>query len=156
MDYAPLEALPVTVLDVTPADDSGTSLPSWAEEVLTPEQFFSPATDSRRHWTGERRLLLAVLQNAVDEFLRYRDARTTRGRRLFRETQDWFWSRERTYLCAFETICAYLHLDADYIRRGLVRLLDSHASSPLPPASALVLLRGKGKRKPDRRRGVRQ
>ncbi|MCS6924290.1 MAG: MerR family transcriptional regulator [Candidatus Binatia bacterium] len=135
MDSAPREALAADAFDVAPVDDTETPLPPWAEEALTPEQFFSLATESRRHWTGERRLLLAVLQNAVDELLRYRDARTTRGRRLFRETRDWFWSREHTYLCAFETICAYLHLDADYVRQGLERLLDSRAPSALPAAA---------------------
>lgn len=164
MDDAPLEALPAGTLDVTAADDPDTPLPAWAEEALTPEQFFSLATDSRRHWTGERRLLLAVLQNAVDELFRYRDARTTRGRRLFREAWEWIWSREQTYLCAFETICAYLHLDADYIRRGLVHVLvarppssfpaAARQESPLPADSPLILLCGKGKRGLDRKSGV--
>lgn len=153
MDYGLADAL-----DAGPADDAGAPLPSWAEEALAPEQVFSPAADAARHWTGERRLLLAVLRNAVEEFLRHRHARTTRGKRLFRETRDWFWSREHNRLCAFETICAHLQLDADYVRRGLRRLLDTSAPSPLlrparrdrrtPSARHPAPLHGKGKRRP--------
>ncbi len=164
MAHALADALPASTLDAGPADDASASLPSWAEEALAPEQVFSPAADAARHWTGERRLLLAVLRHAVEEFLRHRHARTTRGKRLFRETRDWFWSREQNRLCAFETICAYLQLDADYIRRGLRRLLDTSASPPLlrsarrdrrtPSTRYPALLHGKGKRRLGRKGAV--
>jgi hypothetical protein len=64
-------------------------------------------------------LMFAVLQEAVHTYLTYRDVRTRRGRRLFEETRAWFWSRESSWLYAFESICQYLHLDPSYIRRGL-------------------------------------
>lgn len=92
---------------------------SWSMERLLPEQFFVPAWESAAAWTGERRLLCAVLQEAVHTFLKYRDARTERGQRLFREVQAWFWSEQGDWLYAFESICLHLHLDPDYIRRGL-------------------------------------
>lgn len=91
------------------------------EETITPEQFFVPAWQSSVMWTGERRLLLAVIEEAIHSFLKYRDARTIRGQRLFRETQEWFWSPEQDWLYSFESICQHLHLDPDYIRRGLQR-----------------------------------
>lgn len=96
--------------------------PSWADEVLTPEQFFLPASDSLATWTGERRLLLAILQDAVDTFFRYRLSQTVRGRRLFRETVQWFLEKDQAWLCSFESICAHLGFDADYIRLGLKRV----------------------------------
>ncbi len=92
---------------------------SWSAERLLPEQYFVPAWESAVVWTGERRLLCAVLQEAVHTFLTYRDARTARGQRLFREAQAWFWSEERDKLYAFENICLHLQLDPDYTRRGL-------------------------------------
>lgn len=108
-----------------PSSSSATSerlVPSWADEVLTPEQFFLPASDSSATWTGERRLLLAVLQDAVAFFFRYRLSQTVRGRRLFRETVQWFLSTDRSWLYSFENICAHLGLDADYMRLGLKRI----------------------------------
>lgn len=94
---------------------------SWSAERLLPEQFFVPARESAAAWTGERLLLCTVLQEAVHTFLKYRDACTKRGQRLFRETQEWFWSEDCDWLYAFESICLHLHLDPDYIRRGLQR-----------------------------------
>ena len=90
-------------------------------EVFLPEQLFIPALESAAVWTGERQLLLAVLQEAVHTFLTYRDAGTQRRQRLFHEVQAWFWSEQSDWLYAFESICLHLHLDPDYIRRGLQR-----------------------------------
>ena len=102
------------------------------EEVLTPEQFFPSAKDSAIEWSGERKLLLAVLRDAIDSFFRYMRDSTTRGKRLFRETHDWFWSTDRQWLCSFENICDHLHMDADYIRGGLKRYYDPLAFSAMP------------------------
>jgi hypothetical protein len=107
-------------------------MPSWSEEAIISEQFFSAAKDSAAVWSGERRLLLAVLQDAVASFLRYCKDPARRGRRLFRETHEWFWSTDRQWLCAFESICDNLHLNASYIRRGLNRYSDPAAFVSLP------------------------
>lgn len=107
--------------------------PSWSEEALTPEQFFPSAIDSAATWSGERQLLLAVLQDAMGSFFRYRQDLSTRGKRLFRETHDWLWSTDRHWLCSFESICEHLHIDADYIRRGLKQYYDPVAFSSMPP-----------------------
>lgn len=109
------------------------SMPPWSEEVLTPEQFFPSVMDSAATWSGERKLLLAVLQDAVATFFHYQHDPSTRGRRLFREIHEWFWSTDRQWLCAFESICDQLHLDADYIRRGLKQYYDPVAFSATPP-----------------------
>lgn len=88
MNTALAESRP-RVLSVTPTSPESTtamSSSSMTEELLTPEQFFVPADRTGIAWTPERRLLLAVLEDAVVLFLRYRSDRTTRGKRLFRET----------------------------------------------------------------------
>lgn len=103
---------------VTPGHSLNSDLPS---DVLLPEQFFTPARRSAALWSSERRLLLAVLQDALACWFHHRHARNVRGRRVFRETQDWFWAKDRDWLYAFECICEHLELDPDYLRRGLVR-----------------------------------
>jgi len=85
-----------------------------------PEQFFTDATQSQAHWSGTRRLLFAVLQDAVACWFRYRKARNVQGQQLFREIHNWFLEKNRNSLCAFENICIHLNLDADYFRRGLI------------------------------------
>lgn len=93
-------------------------------EMTLPEQFFRAANQSFAVWTGERRLLLAVLEEAVESFFRYRNAATRRRQRLFHETVEWFWSHDQGWLYSFETICQHLNLDAEYIRSGLERLYE--------------------------------
>ncbi|MGE0825201.1 MAG: hypothetical protein AB7G75_15430 [Candidatus Binatia bacterium] len=87
------------------------------EVFCPPEQFYTPANADQ--WAGARRLLLAVLQDAIADWFRYQSDHTTRGRRLYQETQEWFSSRDKSWLYAFETICDHLNLDAEYIRHGL-------------------------------------
>lgn len=110
------------------------SLASLPDEVMTPEQFFIPAHQTASAWPGERRLLLAVLEDAVASFLRYRTSRATRGRRLFREDEAWFMSSDQSWVFSFESICAQLHLDPDYIRRGLRQHPGSRAEAAVPNA----------------------
>jgi len=85
-----------------------------------PEQFFTDATHSEAHWSGTRRLLFAVLQDAVACWFRYQKSRSARGRQLFREIRAWFLTKNRDSLYAFENICTHLNLDAEYFRRGLM------------------------------------
>lgn len=85
-----------------------------------PEQFFTDATQSQAHWNGTRRLLFAVLQDAVACWFRYQRARSAQGRQLFREIRDWFLTTNRDSLYSFENICIHLNLNADYFRRGLM------------------------------------
>src|SRR5690242_10412161 len=81
------------------------SLAPSIDEIMLPEQLFTYARNAAATWTGEQRLLLAVLEDALANFFRYRGARTTRGKRLFREECEWFWSKEKNCLYAFETVC---------------------------------------------------
>lgn len=106
-----------------------TALPDCA---VVPEQFFAPPHHSAAHKSGVKRLLLAVLQDAVACWFRYQHARNARGQRLFRETHAWFWATEQDSLFAFEHICAQLQLDPDYIRQGLLRWQPSSADQPRP------------------------
>jgi hypothetical protein len=103
-------------------------------EVLIPEQFFMLAHHSAAYRSGVRRLLFAVLQDAVACWFRYRHAGNARGRRLFREIQAWFWSKDRDWPFAFECVCEHLTLDPDSIRRGL-----THWQSPQPSWQTLSI-----------------
>jgi hypothetical protein len=104
-----------------------------------PEQFFVPAHESLRLWSGERRLLLGVLEDALHCFLEYRFERKGKGGRIFREVQEWFASTDTSWLYSFENICAILHLEPDYLRRGLQRW------QPKEPVSFLDVQPRKGR-----------
>jgi hypothetical protein len=98
--------------------------------AVLPEQFYIPAKESHERWNGARGLMLAVLQEAVQSYLKYGHSTTQRGRRLFVETRAWFWNDDLDYLFSFESVCAYLQLDPAYIRRGLEAQIQRQRSRP--------------------------
>jgi hypothetical protein len=85
-------------------------------EILLPVQFGGHDT-----YRGEKRLMLAVLEEAVGTFQRQLDAKSRRGQRLFREAEEWIRSRDTSWTFAFENVCNTLGLDPDYLRDGLER-----------------------------------
>ena len=66
--------------------------------------------------------MLAVLEEAVATFQHHLGAESRRGRRLFREADEWFQSVDTSWAFAFESVCDVLGLDPDYVRAGLARL----------------------------------
>jgi RNA polymerase sigma factor (sigma-70 family) len=77
--------------------------------------------------SGERRLMAAVLADAMRTYLKHAHSRFAGGRRLFRETAEWFASRGAGG-CSFENVCDVLGIDAERLRDRL-RLL---AAAPTP------------------------
>lgn len=74
--------------------------------------------------TPEKRLMLAVLADAIYTYRRTAKATDDRARRLFVETARWFATPETGEPFAFQTICDILGLDANYVRRGLKGTFD--------------------------------
>src|SRR5213594_1875605 len=66
---------------------------------------------------GERRLLLAVLEDGIRTFLK--NARATHGRafNLRREALTWLTTDDRSDVFAFENICEALGIDAGRLRQ---------------------------------------
>ena len=69
---------------------------------------------------GEERLMLAVLESAVEDFQKYVLARKPRGKKLFQEAEEWFLEKNSDELFSFDNICETLQLHPDYIRQGLM------------------------------------
>src|SRR5215468_5147710 len=69
---------------------------------------------------GEERLMLAVLESAVEDFQKYVLARKPRGKQLFQHAEDWFLEKDSEELFSFENICETLGLHPDHTRKGLM------------------------------------
>ena len=95
---------------------------------LLPSQFFSRIGRAARV-EGERRLMVAVLEDAVRCFRKYSVASNRRGRRLFREVEAWFMEPDTGSSLTFEYVCEASGLDADSIRSGLRRWLDQNTKA---------------------------
>jgi len=89
-------------------------------EILLPSQFFD-RSGGRAVLEGERRLMLAVLEDAVSCFQKYTGATRPRARRLFQEAEDWFFAEQSAWPFSFESICAVLGINPEYFRTGLQR-----------------------------------
>jgi hypothetical protein len=69
---------------------------------------------------GEERLMLAVLESAVEDCQKYLLARNLRGKKLFQQAEEWFLEKNSDELFSFRNICETLQLHPDYIRQGLM------------------------------------
>ena len=87
-------------------------------DTLLPGQLDSDLPGGRAQ-QGERLLLLAVLQDAVDTYRRCRGSRDPEARLLFDETLAWVESRDHDDIFSFESLCDALDIDPDYLRRRL-------------------------------------
>lgn len=74
---------------------------------------------------GEERLMLAVLESAVEDFQKYVLARNPCGKQRFQEAEEWFLEKDSESFFSFENICETLQLHPDYIRQGLMDLKEA-------------------------------
>jgi hypothetical protein len=94
-----------------------------------------PAVTERIHNQPECRLLWAVLENAVDTYMKNAAATGRRGKRLFHEAEEWIMQDDSTWLCSFISICHILGFDPDYLRRGLRRWRAERSVPPFKQAA---------------------
>ena len=88
---------------------------------------FADALRSRGAFVeGEKRLLAAVLDDAVDCYMKHCGATQTRQRQLFEEAEGWIFDDSRGELFTFATVCEILGFEPDYIRRGLLEWRRRH------------------------------
>lgn len=83
----------------------------------------------------ECRLLWAVLQDAMETYMKYAGATTRRGQHLFAEVEQWLGEEDPTRLCSFVSICHVLELDPGYLRAGLQRWRTTTRASELRQAA---------------------
>lgn len=69
----------------------------------------------------EIRLILAVLEDAVNCFQDNIFAVNKKRIQLFKEAEDWFVSDDASWIFSFVSICSLLQLEPGYFRQGLNR-----------------------------------
>ena len=68
----------------------------------------------------EERLMMAVLESAVEYFQKYVLARKPSRKELFHQAEEWFLDKDGEGLYSFENICETLGLHPEPIRKGLL------------------------------------
>ncbi len=122
-------------------------LPSLFEpDTLLPIQYFE-AMRKKHLLEGEKRLILSVLEDAVECFMKCIDAATSKGQRLFREADEWINHEDKRWVFSFDNVCDMLDINAEYMRIGLRRwkerkiemierrrILEAQTAAAVPPA----------------------
>jgi hypothetical protein len=126
----------------------GQFAPALDADIIVPSQYFDQIR-SEISAQPEKRLMLAVMENAIAAFQHSIPGATRRQRRLLKETEEWVYSDDTSWLCSFENICALLGIDADYLRNGLAEWKKTqltHDEAPGGPAARFPLRRMSGRR----------
>lgn len=69
----------------------------------------------------EKRLMMAMLDDAVSCFQKYVNAQRRKEQALFQEVEEWFFDKDSDWFYSFENVSESLGLDPDYVRDGLAR-----------------------------------
>jgi len=119
MGEAPVADQPEASLMRRPTSEAGDRLPGAVEpDVVLPAQFFT-RPDDRAVWTGEQRLLAALLEDAVMLCSKHPRSPNPKRSHLVRDTLRWMRSDDRTSVFSFLRVCEILDLDPGAIRRGV-------------------------------------
>jgi len=96
-------------------------------EPSTRDQYFD-MYQGRVSLDPEKALLLAILEDAIDSFQKYRSVRTRVGGERFREAEQWLLGDGDDWIFSFKNVCDLLGLDPNYVRRGLKRQMGKEVT----------------------------
>ena len=89
-------------------------------DIFLPSQFYGAGGLSRK-LEGEKRLMIAILKDAVECLEKYRGARTSAGRSHYESAIEWVKDTDTEWLFSFTNICDLLGFDPDYMREVLMK-----------------------------------
>jgi hypothetical protein len=69
--------------------------------------------------SAEQKLMMAILENAIEEFQDYALAEDPKGKALFSEVEEWFLEKGSDWFYSFENICETLRFSPEYLLAGL-------------------------------------
>ena len=124
-------------------------------DTLLPIQYFE-AMRKKHLLEGEKRLILSVLEDAIECFMKCIDSPTSKGQRLFRDADEWISLEDKHWVFSFDNVCDMLDINPEYMRRGLRQWKErkveamhraaealaspeaNHPAAGAPPASAAI------------------
>jgi len=98
------------------------------DDVLLPAQFYGARRGSAAV-EPVKRLMMAILGDAIRCYQRNLAAVTLRKRREFREAQDWLFKDRDDGLFSFDTVCYVLETDPDLLRQRLIQFQNARGAT---------------------------
>jgi hypothetical protein len=121
-----------TTISLHPTEQIGCSESENAWSHYQPDTFLlQQYFDDRRGKSGlgpEKRLMLAILEDALRCFQDNCAARKGKRKQLFDNVQSWFAETRSDWVFGFENICNVLGFSPEYLRTGLARWREKELS----------------------------
>jgi hypothetical protein len=96
-------------------------------DVILPAQYFGAMGTSGL--SGEQRLMLAVLVDAINILQRWQRVDSAHKRRAFAEAAHWVNTRRTSCQFSFDNVCDALDIDSKVLRDRLSGLTTGHANA---------------------------
>jgi hypothetical protein len=94
--------------------------------------------------SGEQRLMLAILKEALDSFFKHLGATDEKGKAIFQEVEGWIREKDNGWIFSFENVCESVGINASYLRAGLFRRRASARHSMFYDAEEKLAAAGGG------------
>jgi hypothetical protein len=109
---------------------------------ILPSQYNDLVRRRSSGFEGERRLLWAVLEDAIDTYLANMDCATAKQRNEFDEICGWFYAPkdQPAGLFSFESICDMLEIDAPSLLKGIESIRKREMSAEMKPSQTVLRL----------------
>lgn len=98
-------------------------------DIILPAQHFA-AIQRKKFPSGEHRLLVALIQDAIECFQKHMHARDAKRRQLFLDAQGWIGSEDDRGIFSFNNVCMLLSMNPDYVRQGLAAWCEQSKDLP--------------------------
>jgi len=79
------------------------------------------------HLEPEKVLLVALLEDAIHDYRKYRRTRDRVRKERFREAEEWIIGSCNDWIFSFNNVCELLGLHPDYVRRGVIESVNETA-----------------------------
>jgi len=89
-------------------------------DIFLPSQFYGNGGLSRK-LEGEKRLMIAILKDAVECLEKYRGSRSSTGKISYQAAIEWVEDTNTEWLYSFSNICDLLGFDPHYLREQLLK-----------------------------------
>lgn len=88
-------------------------------DTMLPSQYFAAALRRKGALKPERRLIIAILQDAIECYQKNLFAREGKARQLYADAEEWINSEDRSHYFSYENLCEILDMNPEFVRRGL-------------------------------------
>lgn len=108
-------------------------------DIFLPSQFYGSAGLSRK-LEGEKRLMIAVLKDAVECLDKYRGSKSSAGQCQYQSAIEWVEDTDTDWLFSFTNICDLLGFDPEYLRDVLLKRENRYIKPDRPKILSLAAM----------------